>query len=221
MPAIVARLGCARAAVADPPELERAVRAHPHRGDGQRRAVRRVRQRRDPTGARRRRTRGPRRTIPAALAIALARLATIPVFAAHLARRGRARVLTRFTHARIAEQTYGVYRTMAGECATARAGHRYGRPLVLYSRQPNSGGAFRARCRATATLPSPIPDRRYCLQTAEPASPSLASWCGARRALQNGYAVPRSPTWRGRSGANPEPTVQFRMGEGEAVATAA
>ena len=57
----------------------------------------------------------------AALREALGRLRSAPVLRQDLAERGRARVLARFTHARVAEQTYHVYRRMLAE-APAPAG---------------------------------------------------------------------------------------------------
>ncbi len=51
---------------------------------------------------------------PAPLAAALGRLAAAPGLRAELAERGRARVLARFTHARVAERTCAVYRALAG-----------------------------------------------------------------------------------------------------------
>jgi glycosyltransferase involved in cell wall biosynthesis len=57
-----------------------------------------------------------------ALAAALGRLADDPGLRRALAARGRARVLARYTHARVAEQTCAVYRALAGQCASARAG---------------------------------------------------------------------------------------------------
>jgi glycosyltransferase involved in cell wall biosynthesis len=57
-----------------------------------------------------------------ALAAALSRLADDPGLRRALAARGRARVLARYTHARIAEKTCAVYRALAPGCPTARAG---------------------------------------------------------------------------------------------------
>ncbi len=56
----------------------------------------------------------------AALREALARLQADPLLRATLGARGRARVLARFTHERIAEQTYAVYRRLVAESDAER-----------------------------------------------------------------------------------------------------